>query len=248
MISTYCDYHLGDHLIHLNYLIRVVRQNPWLDFTHYCYRGYIPQLKEMLEGTGIALADITYKPDDAINVWKNRNGDFFGHDCQLDWLKYHLWFFDKLSKELGFDSPMDGARDFLLDVERIKKNSFPKFDFLVINSAPMSNQLQKITGLDVHNLIGALVKTGYKVITTAPNAYGIPISGMSLMDIGGLSLGCKNIIGVATGPMWPCLNIWNDDKYKLWFLDKERVNISPNTDHAETYIEALHALENRNLL
>lgn len=250
MITSFNEYHLGDNLIHLHYLRKMALRYPAQQFLHFVQRVYIKQLIEAVEDLGnVAVDDINHKPPEAINVWKNRHGDFYTHPLRNDWAAYHIEFFHKLSAEFGLVSPMCEARDFLMSAPRIaSKSHYPAYDCLVINSPPQSNQLKRMGGFDLDRIIQSLMKKGHSVIATAKNGYNAPVAGLSLMDIGSLSLGCKNIIGVATAPLWPCLNIWNDAAYKLFFLDDERVNISPNTEHAETYDEAMGRLTARGLL
>ena len=38
------------------------------------------------------------------------------------------------------------------------------------------------------------------------------------MDIGNLSLYCDYIIGVSTGPLVNCFNVWNIDKIKKYYI------------------------------
>ena len=63
MIHTYNEYHLGDQLIHLNYLRKVCKENPHLDFTHHCQEQYHAQLLPLCEDAPILLRDLRIPPE-----------------------------------------------------------------------------------------------------------------------------------------------------------------------------------------
>lgn len=247
MIETFCNYHLGDQLVHLHYTRKLVERDPSLCFTHAAPPILLPQLYEVVTDLPqIKLIECDAKSDRAIDVWKNRKGDFYTHPKRDDWVAYHLEFFDALSRELGLDSPLQEARDFLFDYPAIIDNEHEdKFDFLIVNSPPLSNQCQGYEPAQMDRLIGILADKGFSVITTLPSGLqGIPYTHCTVTKIGGISLQCENIVGVATGPMWTTMNVWNEDTVALrvLLLEPERVNIAPRTHHANSVERAIGIL------
>lgn len=253
MIETYCNYHLGDQLVHLHYTRKLVERDPSLKFKHAAPPILLPQLAEVvLDLPQISLCTLDEKSDHAIDVWKNRHGNFYEHPLRNDWVSYHLEFFDALSRDLGLDTPLNEARDFLFDYPAIfASEGKDKFDFLVVNSQPLSNQCLGYHPQQMDRLIGLLCEKGYAVITTAPcGINGIPYMHCTVSVIGGISLRCENIVAVATGPMWPTLNVWNEDTVNLrvMLLEPERLNIAPRTHHASSVERAIGILIEEGML
>jgi len=115
--------------------------------------------------------------------------------------------------------------DLLFDYPAIQKDvtrrlpvgyQLEKFDILFINSRPCSGQCLAYDDVNYFDpLIEELAKR-YCLICTqkpaSPGAFGIRCTTdteMTISEIGALSLRCNYIIGVATGPLWPTFNIWN---------------------------------------
>jgi hypothetical protein len=253
-IFTHCDWNLGDHLVHLHYLRKQTVAYPDIHFVHAANYDFLPQMIEVVADVpNISLIDIAYKSADSQDAWKNRDDYFVGHGKWADYAAFYIEFFDYLSKKLGLESPIHTPQDFLFDYPAIQKKRYPNFDFLVINSPPKSGQFLGYSANDFDGLIGKLLARGYSVITTAPSTHNTPCtqkSGLSVTAIGSLSLGCKYIVGVSTGPSWPTFNIWNTDSVQLrvLLLDRERVLIAPNTEHAKTIGDLRTILSDRGLI
>ena len=212
MIHTYNEYHLGDNLIHLNYLRKVCAQEPHLDFTHHCHPQYHSQLQPLCEDVSIGLADLSIPPD-SVNAWIGRENYFHNHPDRDDWVKFHLAWFDKLSDLLELSSPIACREDLLFEYPALKAREYPQFDYLIINSPPQSGQLPTYNQAWFIDKAKELANQGLKVITTYPT--GVCESTlerkMTVTDIGNLSLYVNNILGVDTGPMWTTHNIYNQD-------------------------------------
>lgn len=251
-VHTFCRYHLGDNLIHLNYTRRLALAYPDVCFVHAADKHYLRQLREVVEDIPrIALVPLEEAGAEAVDVWKNRKGDFYGHRLQADWVNYHLEFFDKLSLDLGFKTPIRCPDDLLFDYPAIKMISSGVFnsEILIINSPPLSGQCQAPG--DFNWLIPGLVDRGHSVITTAFSQFPhrAPTTSATVSCIGAMSLHCKYIIGHATGPIWPTFNIWNKDTCeRIIFLDSERINLCPNTTHVRNVNQALAILSARGLM
>lgn len=250
-VETHNIYHLGDNLIHCNYLRRLAIAYHDVQFRHAAHKAYLSQLREVVEDLpSITLVPLEEAGSESIDVWKNRKGGFIGHRLQADWVGFHLEFFDKLSLELGFKTPIQSADDLLFDYPAIAPLSpdtairayiSPPVDIIVVNSPPMSGQCANPG--DLLWLVQGLMDRGHSVQYTWPHYQG------TVSAWGALSRSCKYIIGVATGPMWPTFNVWNKDTCeRIIMLDSERINLCPNTTHIRNVHQAMAILSARGLL
>jgi len=232
MIHTYNEYHLGDNLVHLNYLRRVCKDNPDLEFTHHCNPMHHSQLTPLLEGMPISLQGLSIPPV-TVNAWIGRDNYFYNHPLQHDWVNFHLEWFDHISNILEIASPMACREDLLFEYPALNAPTRYEFDYLIINSPPQSNQLRDYTPEFFNKRVRDLANEGYKVITTYPTGL-VPCTldhHFTVTDIGVLSNGCKHIEGVATGPMWTTFNIFNKDKVlsRKFYCSDQSVNLTDNT-------------------
>jgi len=254
VIYTHCNWNLGDHLAHLHYLRKQAVNYPNHQFIHAAKFDFLSQLIEIIADLpNISLIDIAYRPDHSTDSWKNRDNYFVSHSKWADYGWFHIEFYRYLSSLLGLESPFSQPSDLLFDYPSILRKRYPAFDFLVINSPPKSGQLQGFNPNEFEDLIAKLLASGHSVITTAPSSHAVPCtarSSMSVTSIGSLSLGCQYIVGVSTGPSWPTFNVWNAKtvQMRLLMLDRERVLIAPNTEHARNMKEVKAILSDRGLL
>jgi hypothetical protein len=222
-----------------------------------------------------------------INAWKNAGcemgpdapfapGFWDTHPRRNDFSCFYLELFGILSRQMGLESPFRQPADLWFDYPKIRegRNSAkilgdvsanrpgpPAFDFLVVNSVPLSNQLRALRDPDhLTPLIEELARA-YRVIVTNPlnrppsASPGPPIwctqdYGLSLTDIGTLSLHCPYLLMVSTGPSWPTFNVWNRDtvKLRIILLDAEQLNLGGNTVQAGTREAARAILVEHGLL
>lgn len=251
---SHCDWHLGDHLAHLHYLRKQAVRYPEHYFVHAANFDYLPQLIEVVSDiSNISLIDLEHKPEFSQDAWKNRD-NFFVHSANgNNYAALYIDFFKYYSEKIGLESPIHAPSDLLFDYPAILRKRYANFDFLVINSAPMSGQFIGFNPNDFDELIGKLIERGYSVVTTAPSSHNVPCTksnGLSISAIGGLSLSCKYIVGGCNGPSWPTFNIWNTHSVllRILLLDREQVLIAPNTEHAKTMLELTSILRERDLL
>ena len=232
MIHTYNEYHLGDQLVHLNYLREVCKQNPGIEFTHHCNPQHHAQLEPLCEGLQISLDNLSIPPG-SVNSWIGRENYFYNHPLQSDWVAFHLSWFDHLSDLLGVSNPMACREDFLFDYPELQRTGFECHDYLIINSPPHSGQLPDYTPEYWQNRVRNLLNDGYKVITTAPTGMcqSTLEMGLNVTGIGQISNDCKHIEGVATGPMWTTFNIFNQNKVlsRTFYCAHQTVNLTSNT-------------------
>jgi len=259
-VETHNDWHLGDNLIHLNFLRRVAQQMPNEKFIHAAKGNYLPQLYEVVDDLpNIELIELSQRSAKSIDCWKNRKGDFYNHPKRNDWVQYHLEFFDGLARDLGVINPILVSDDLLFDYPAIGARACGDFDVLIVNSEPQSNQLRNIGYREYETLIGILIAHNRQVATTAPTnrpeipcTINLPLGRTfcSVTDIGTMSLHCKLIIGCVTGPMWPTLNVKNKTLPRILLLSDEYIKIPSmvNTYHAAEVEKVLDILFSMKLL
>ena len=215
LVRTYSEYHLGDQLIHLNYLRKVCEFNPNTEAIHYCKQEYIPQLLPLCENLPITLQDLTHNKD-AVNSWIGTDGYFYRSPLKRNWVAFHLDWFSHLSNQLGVMNPMQHPDAFLFNYPALEKGKHPKYDVLIINSVPMSNQLTDYNPWFFQNMVKRYLADDHTVMTTLPT--GMCQStlelGMSVTDIGCLSKTVKIIQAVDTGPLWTTYNKWNKEAHR----------------------------------
>lgn len=256
MIQTFCAYNLGDNLVHLNYLRKVAARHTDEQFIHAAPAAQLSQLREVVaEIPAISLIDLSQKDAAAVDVWKNRNQDFFGHQKRNDWAGFYVEFFARLSADLGVENPITKPSDLLFDYPAITARTYPEIDFLIINSTPLSAQFRKFWPEQLDSLVGKLKAKGYSVVTTSRSSHDVPCTQtytppLTITDIGSLSLRCKYIFGIATGPIWPTFNVWNvaSVKLRVILLDGERIEIVPNIRHVESIDGGMKILQEHGIL
>jgi len=252
VIHTHCDYHLGDSLIHLNFLRRVAQNHPEKRFIHAAHGVLLPQLAELVADVpNLSLRPLDLRENGSFDAWKARKGGFYNDPERNNWVLYHLQHFERLAADMGIENPVKSPRDLLFDYPALENGTIEPFDVLLINSMPFSGQLPGIKPEHFDELIGRLMDSGYSVVATAKSSYSLPCTQPhSVTAIGSMSMACKYIIGVATGPMWPTFNVWNFDtvQCRLILLEPERIHLTPNTEHAAGISQAIEILEARGIL
>lgn len=222
-LNFYNERHLGDCLYTIHYFNKLHKAHSKLDIHFYCNPNYHFELQLWIDGN-ITLHDIIQKPEDAINTWIGEN-DFYWKNLtptfnnQFD--HFYIAYFNMLSSKAGVDNPIEEIHDMLFDNKEITNGYGNEFDYLIINSQPLSGQVDENA---VQNLNKFVVEQlwDFKIISTAriPNT-NVACTldyGYTLMDIAHLSCCCKNIIGIHTAPYLPCFNAFNIDTIKNWVI------------------------------
>ncbi len=255
---THNAYHLGDNLVHLNFLRKVALANPDRQFVHAAQWQYLRQLQDIVADVpNLGLTDFNYTtPSDSINAWRGDKQFWYSHPDRLDFVKFHVeaWF-PYLADRMNIENPIKCAKDMLFDYPALRTE--PRHptgcDILVINSAPGSGQFSGYDQYQLAILAGSMVRNGQSVVVTddfPKNLVSTQRLGYTVTEIGYLSLYCHTILMVSTGPSWPTFNIWNQEsvKNRIILLEPERVNLSPNTMHCATIDEAEEVLKGAGLL
>ena len=233
LVRTYNEYHLGDQLHHLHYLRKVCQLNPDVEATHYCKEEYHSQLLPLLEGVPIVLLDLPAKPVDAINAWIGANDYFYRSPLRHDWVAFHLDWFSYFSNQLNVMNPMQSPQAFLFDYPALERGKYPFFDYLIVNSIPMSNQLPSFNHQYFVQRTFQLIKDGHRVITTYPTDYAACTQqlGMTVTDIGCLAKNVDHIEGVDTGPMWTTYNVYAQTPTRKVYSNAHDINLLSTVTH-----------------
>jgi len=249
-VDTFCAYRLGDNLAHLHFLRAMAKKYPEMLFSHACHLCYMDQLSEVVwDLPNIRLIPMEYKPAGSIDSWKNSGGFWETHLLKNNYGRFYVCFFNALAEKMGLESPLKEPFDLLFDYPAIQKPRpiCTRFDMLIINSRPLSNQWARYSESEMTVLVGYLARK-LSVITTQKCRLGVPCTAdknLTATSIGSLSLMCDYIVGASTGPSWPTFNVWNKDtiKRRVLLLDSEEINIAPNTVCCKTVNDAKKMLE-----
>jgi len=242
-INFYSQEHLGDNMYHFHYCRKLLEKNKDIEIDFYVKRPtdcnnfeiFYNELKKHiidLERFNF-IRNFTILPKDVINIHINANQtgrkyfEFIKYpslEGNLSYNEFYIYFFEYLSNILQIKNPIKTNDDFLIDNPLILKDNplyNDNFDFLIINSIGLSGQVEKnLSYFDP--LFEYLLIKGYKVISTEKTKFSDILStvenGLSLLDIGNLSLKCNNVIGVHTAPMTYTFNKWNIDKINKWII------------------------------
>jgi hypothetical protein len=255
LYQTFNEWHLGDNLVHLNFLRRLAVKHPDCQFVHACRANYREQLEPVVWPLGnIKIVPLQGRDPHSVDAWKNhgacsRRGGFSGrHPLRLDWVEFHKVFFADLARRMGLSTPIHGMEDLLFDYPAVKEETkLPgRWDVLVCNISGMSGQLRGWKEGDWDEIIQRLIKKGRSVVCTGPSRTGAACTseaGLSVTGVGNVSLRVDRIIGCPCGPMWPTFNIWNKDKPRIVLLRQETVALGTQTQHARTKPDLLKMMQ-----
>lgn len=266
-IVTHNHYALGDNLCSLHLIRALSRLNPEIKFWHFAHGKHLPQLAEMTQDMpNIDLFSFDSQQWEkegqrSLDLWKNvgatdawnigkepyKKGLWEKSQKRWDWSAYMLENHDYNARRMGLKSPFSIREQLLFDYPSLGDHPNPKFqqEFLFVNSNPNSGQLKPMHGLDSGYLDELIWQLGKKhsVITTHPakGALCTQSYGHSVNNVGKLSVTCRHHIMVATGPMWPTLNVhnhhWHEGRRRIVLLDNgERLNL-PHIEQVATVDE-----------
>ena len=171
----------------------------------YCRPDFSDFLAEYVAGTNITLLPIEGHPDTCIDLWIGSGSNefnWYSHHCPKDLMGFLVEFYGHICDRLGVKRVITNRRQLLATGIEPHLDT-PSFDILMIDADPQSSQCEKYAPDEMVALVAKL-RQRYTVQT-------VKGQGLTLMDIGRLSHRAKVIAGVATGPMWMCLNedtIW----------------------------------------
>lgn len=193
-----------------------------------CNPEYHQALRELVVGLPIEIKDCSSIPANSFNCWI-ASGQFPGLDYRddIDIMGFVQKYFNRMGEEAGLGQPFPTREDMICDFPAIHSYPIPvPFEgILVINCDPKSGQCPGYSSSEMDSLILKLENAGHSVCA-------VEKAGLSLVQIGALSIFAKLIIGCATGPFWPTLNRWNKDTPRIVMLSRMILDYGAPMPHA----------------
>lgn len=222
-INFYNEFHLGDSVFHIHYLLNSLSMNNNVIFEYFIHDQYINEIKSHCIGEDrIKISPISQTPPNSHNAWIGTNGFYFNNKNNYKYNEFYVEWFNHLSKSIDLINPIVNKKSMLINNERILNNKIDhRYDLLFINSQPHSGQLF-YNESDLNKIILDL-SNKFNIITTKKikNIDCTLDFNYNLIEIGNISNNVKNIVAINTSPIINCFNIWNIDKINKWIvLDK----------------------------
>lgn len=251
-ITTVNWLRLGDNLAHLQFLRLAALANPDDQFIHHAGSGYLPQLVEVVADVPNIRLLSEHAPvaPGAVDSWKNAGGWWERHPLRNEYGPFMVEWFRYLAERMGVASPIQAPTDLLFDYPALSGYACEPFDVLLVNAQPLSGQWRGYSADEFRDLANALRAAGRSVLTTSPIAGFACTMPHTVTGIGGVSRFCRAIVMSSSGPSWPTFNRQNAESVALRvvLIDSERVNLSPNTVHAQSIDQARAALHGAGFL
>jgi hypothetical protein len=231
IINCHNNLHLGDCVETLHYLINVVENNE-ITFNFACVPNYHSQLNEMIRDYSdkIKLVSNAQLAQDSIETWVAGYGDYGELNTKsvelngyLDQATSFLLHWIRISQIIGVKCPFITKTDLIYNQKVLSEDCLHKqnYDYLFINSVPMSGQCNSFSDYESINFIKRILNKNKTVITTRKIG-DIPCTldhGLSIVEIGKLAKNVKNVVAVNTGPLHLCMNKWslpNINNFTIW--------------------------------
>lgn len=231
VISCYNQYHLGDCIEALHFLINAARCND-VKFNFLCNRDYHSQLKEFIGDANVKLYSIAPPDIDNntfINTWIGAYD--YGGLCRIsdemygsesDQATFFLLLAEVLSKIMEIKCPFTEKADLMYNESVLNQlcSHDKTYDYLFINSQNMSIPFPNFEK-ESSTLLRKMLDAGKSVITTR-KVEGVPCTidfNLSIVEIARLANNVNNIVAVNTGPLHLCMNKWiipNIDNFIIW--------------------------------
>lgn len=238
-VYTFEDHNLGDSLVFLHLLRALAKRYKEHQFVHFCGAHHHANLKEVVAD----VPTIHLFPfegtmwqnhrEEATCVWKNF--DHFWEHAHDRWrwsefmLNHHHWTAMRMG---GFGSPFKSPHDLLFDYPALQENiPGDSWEFLIVDAEPCSGQFRPMAqhgSGHLNQFIALLKNAGHDVITTSQ----CKKDGLTVSQIGALSLKCTHVVGVMSGPAWACISTHRhhlhctEGRRTIFLLDNgERLNL-----------------------
>jgi hypothetical protein len=220
---------LGDCLLQAHFMRKAVEKNSNITFDFHLVDRHWEQTKEYIEDIPqINLLSYSSAPERHLRGWVGQFG-IPPLPCPLDGLR--LRSYQLLSeKRMGIECPFNTVEDLLYDNPKLKTGYNTEiFDIVLVNSDGQSNQTSSNDEKAYEDFIKKAYNKNLSVITTKKlKDYPCTIDyNLSVMGIGALSIQSKVVVGVGTGAIQCCLNIWNKNK-RFLYIDQHHTFILPN--------------------
>jgi hypothetical protein len=236
--DLYNKLHLGDSIFNIHYMNQYYNQD--YKFNYYVNPVYFDELKNHIKNPNINLLPIDQSNSSFYNMWIGHNRFFWEWTSKSN--LYDIMFvdyFNLVSNHLGIECRINNKYDMLFDNSNFKVSVDGNFDYLIINSVPLSGQFTYVEN-DFINLCDFFTEKNISFITTKKvKNYKCTLDyNMSIVDIGNLSNQCKNIIGVNTSPIITTFTKQNIETVNNRFILDNVLTFS--------YNERIHQLKNLN--
>lgn len=241
------DANLGDCFWHCLFMRRLAVRRPDDSFVLYCKTEHLGQLRDVICDLPNVLLKAwipgTPCPEGARPAWIGHYQR--QHPLWKDVIAFLIEWFQHLAACDGLDSPIVHRRDLLADYPALHESGYDcvESDWLVINSQPMSGQFA-FDHNDLNVVVGDLLAAGHSVVTTVDTGHidarttahwwdRMNPRQLTITEIGALSCGTGNVLAVATGPIWPTFNIWNQrqHKHRIVLLNDVTINYGDPMEH-----------------
>jgi hypothetical protein len=218
--------HYGDHIFNLKFFLvntKILKERG-IQIHYYYDDGYIKDRSELeayVDPEVVHLHPIAEKPESAIEIYiGNKIGDLTHRKFKTFMIEFYKQIVKHLGLEdLNIDLSLFQKEDYLLDIYAKLGPKFHDVDVLILNSPPASRQFPGYDQAKFDALATRLSKRFKVAVISAVN--DIPCTrtdGLKLRDVGAVSTHAKFIIGMNSGPIVPCLNIYAKNSVKKWIL------------------------------
>lgn len=200
---------------------------------------YVADLSLLVSGTNIHIHSNEQAPVDAQDCWiANARYEAIGvkyeHDTNI--MQFVLRYLNAQAATNGYTAPFTTTEDLIACFPSLEpKGSDSGPDILVIDSNPLSGQCPGYSESHMADLVAKLDQR-YKVSTVANR-------GLSLSSIGRIASRARLIVGVATGPWWPCGSIWAKDVPRMVMLNPIRLDFGLNNVTPKRHCHSVADLE-----
>jgi ADP-heptose:LPS heptosyltransferase len=241
-IHLHNGFHLGDGVWTIHFLRKLCAAEPDFSATLYVQPWHIPELKLHIIGTEtrLALEPFHRRPATSINAHVNADDFFTRYATPEKYDQLFVDFFSTLARKIGYASPIHTTRDLLFDhPAALEPTPLSRpFDWLLINSRPLSNQIEH-DPQTWRRVAEALLEKGCTVVTTAPT--GTPAvctrdHGLSLIGIANVAMHARHVAAIHTSPLLTAMNVWSIEMVERWFVLDRRHHF-----HYNERIDPLHS-------
>lgn len=218
-INIISETHIGDCVFLVDFLNKVVLIDDQLRFNFFIFDKHYEQISALIDNPDkIIPLKQTNAPNNCIRAWLAQYGQITHIPFDFNQLKLDFYF--KFCGIHKLPNPYKTKEDLIFNCSKIKPfKDLNKYDILLINSDPLSNQLNG-KHLNYFKFIERFSEK--KIITTKkiPNIDCTLDFNWQLLDIGRASLSCDKIIGIHTGPWHVTMNVDNFlNKKEFFYID-----------------------------
>lgn len=184
-----------------------------------CNPIYHDQLRELVAGTDITIKDLSHTPVDSMDAWI-ASGLFesqgIRYENQTDIMGFVQRYFNAMGESVNLGRPFERREDMLCEWPVLEEGSHFT-GILFVNADPKSGQCPGYSSSEMDALIQNTEAAGNSVCS-------IEGADLTLAQIGRLSRHAKLIVGCATGPWWPTMNVWNRQTPRICMLDPMKLD------------------------